>query len=75
MTVRFRQLQAPGRSSIIDSYRNGVLESRSTVITIPTDLAGGLPEAMADRVELHQVLPNLMLNGIEATQDASGELA
>ena len=75
MTVRFRQLQVPGRSSIVDSYRNGVLESRSSVITIHTDLAGGLPEAMADRVQLHQVLLNLMLSGIEATQDASGELS
>ena len=30
---------------------------------------------MADRVQLHRVLMNLMLNCIEATQDASGELS
>lgn len=31
MTVRFRQLQAPGRYSIVDSYPNDGLESPSTV--------------------------------------------
>jgi signal transduction histidine kinase len=30
---------------------------------------------MADRVQLQQVLMNLMLNGIEAMRDASGELS
>lgn len=29
---------------------------------------------MADRVQLQQVLMNLMLNGIEAMQDSGGEL-
>ena len=43
-------------------------------VTIHTDLAGGLPPAMADRVQLQQVLMNLMLNGIEAT-DAIGQLS
>jgi PAS domain S-box-containing protein len=44
-------------------------------VTIHTDLAGGLPQAMADRLQLQQVLMNLMLNGIEAMRDASGELS
>ena len=39
-----------------------------------TDLAEGLPAVMADRVQLQQVLMNLMLNGIEAMQDTGGEL-
>jgi signal transduction histidine kinase len=43
-------------------------------VTIHTHLADGLPKVMADRVQLQQVLMNLMLNGIEAMQDASGEL-
>lgn len=35
-------------------------------ISIHRDLVGDLPEMMADRVQLQQVLLNLMLNGIEA---------
>jgi signal transduction histidine kinase len=50
-------------------------EANRHSVTIHTDLAGGLPHAMADRVQLQQVLMNLMLNGIEAMQDASGELS
>jgi signal transduction histidine kinase len=38
------------------------------------DLAEGLPTVMADRVKLQQALMNLMLNGIEAMNDTSGEL-
>jgi len=43
-------------------------------VRISTDLAGELPKVMADRVQLQQVLMNLMLNGIEAMLDTSGEL-
>ena len=43
-------------------------------ITIHTDLDLGLPATTADRVQLQQVLMNLMLNGIEAMQDVGGEL-
>jgi PAS domain S-box-containing protein len=49
-------------------------EANRHSVMIHTDLAGGLPQAMADRVQLQQVLMNLMLNGIEAMRDASGEL-
>jgi PAS domain S-box-containing protein len=42
--------------------------------TIRTDLAEALPKVMADRVQLQQVLMNIMLNGIEAMRDTSGEL-
>jgi signal transduction histidine kinase len=38
-------------------------------ISIRTELAEGLPKVMADRVQLQQVLMNLMLNGIEAMVD------
>ena len=46
-------------------------------ISIRTYLAGDLPQVMADRVQLQQVLMNLMLNGIEAIRDLGpgGELA
>jgi PAS domain S-box-containing protein len=43
-------------------------------ISIRTDLDPQLPTTTADRVQLQQVLMNLMLNGIEAMQDAGGEL-
>jgi signal transduction histidine kinase/FixJ family two-component response regulator len=43
-------------------------------ISIRTELAPGLPRTAADRVQLQQVLMNLMLNGIEAMQDMGGEL-
>jgi signal transduction histidine kinase/CheY-like chemotaxis protein len=47
--------------------------SRSGV-SIRTDLDPALPASTADRVQLQQVLMNLMLNGVEAMQDRGGEL-
>jgi len=41
-------------------------------ILIGSDLAADLPQVMADRVQLQQVLMNLMINGIEAMKDADG---
>jgi PAS domain S-box-containing protein len=38
-------------------------------VSIRTDLATDLPELMADRVQLQQVLMNLMLNGIDAMKE------
>jgi signal transduction histidine kinase len=43
-------------------------------VSIRTDLDPDLPTTTADRVQVQQVLMNLMLNGIEAMQDKSGEL-
>jgi len=43
-------------------------------ISIRTELDAGLPATAADRIQLQQVLMNLMLNGIEAMKDAGGEL-
>jgi PAS domain S-box-containing protein len=43
-------------------------------ISIRTELDSGLPLVTADRVQLQQVLMNLILNGIEAMNDARGEL-
>jgi PAS domain S-box-containing protein len=40
-------------------------------ISIHSDLAGDLPQVMADRIQLQQVFMNLMLNGIDAMKDAS----
>jgi len=41
-------------------------------ILVATDLTPDLPHVMADRVQLQQVLMNLMINGIEAMKDADG---
>src|SRR5260221_9422241 len=42
--------------------------------SIRTELVGRIPDVMADRVQLQQVLMNLMLNAIEAMKDTRGEL-
>ena len=38
-------------------------------VLVGTDLAADLPQIMADRVQLQQVLMNLVINGIEAMKD------
>jgi PAS domain S-box-containing protein len=43
-------------------------------ISMRADLDESLPTITADRVQMQQVLMNLMLNGIEAMKDTSGEL-
>jgi PAS domain S-box-containing protein len=50
-------------------------EANRHSVTVRADLGEGLPVVMADRVQLQQVLLNLMLNGIEAIRDTSGELS
>ena len=43
-------------------------------VSIRTDLASDLPKITADRVQLQQVLMNLMINGIEAMKEMGGVL-
>jgi PAS domain S-box-containing protein len=43
-------------------------------VAIRAELDGALPRTIADPVQIQQVLMNLMLNGIEAMKDTSGEL-
>jgi signal transduction histidine kinase len=43
-------------------------------ISIRTENDAGLATTLADRVQLQQVLMNLMLNGIEAMKETGGEL-
>ena len=43
-------------------------------VSIRTDLAADLPKITADRVQLQQVLMNLMLNAIEAMKETGGVL-
>ncbi len=49
-------------------------KANRTSISIRTELDAGLPLITADRVQLQQVLMNLILNGIEAMKDGKGEL-
>lgn len=55
----------------------GVLQNEASrhSIAIHTDLAAGLTPLMGDRVQLQQVLMNLMLNGMEAIREANGSLS
>ena len=46
-------------------------EAAQCSISIRGDLATGLPQVMADRIQLQQVLMNLMLNGIDAMKDTA----
>jgi C4-dicarboxylate-specific signal transduction histidine kinase len=41
-------------------------------VTVQTDLASDLPATLGDRVQLQQVIVNLIQNGIEAMNDVSG---
>jgi PAS domain S-box-containing protein len=49
-------------------------EANEHAVSIRTDLATDLPKVTADRVQLQQVLMNLMLNGIEAMKETGGVL-
>jgi PAS domain S-box-containing protein len=49
-------------------------EADSHGLVMRTELAESLPMLSADRVQLQQVLMNLMLNGMEATSEPGGEL-
>jgi len=49
-------------------------EATRQSISLRTELAQQLPRITADRVQLQQVLMNLMLNGIEAMTDGAGTL-
>jgi PAS domain S-box-containing protein len=47
-------------------------ESTRYFISVRTELAADLPQVMGDRVQLQQVLMNLMINGIDAMKDMDG---
>lgn len=47
-------------------------EAMQNAILVRTDLEADIPGVMADRVQLQQVLMNLILNGIDAMKDADG---
>jgi PAS domain S-box-containing protein len=47
-------------------------ETMRNSVSVRTELAPDLPQVMGDRVQLQQVLMNLMINGIEAMKDVDG---
>jgi PAS domain S-box-containing protein len=49
-------------------------EANGCAVSIRTDLAADLPNITANRVQLQQILMNLMLNGIEAMKETGGVL-
>jgi len=54
---------------MIDLLRS---EATQYSISVRTELSADLPRVMGDRVQLQQVLMNLILNGIEAMKDVVG---
>ncbi|MGA2287901.1 ATP-binding protein [Bradyrhizobium sp.] len=51
-----------------------VEKAKRNAVSIGADLDPELPATTADRVQLQQVLMNLMLNGVEAMQETGGRL-
>ncbi len=73
--------KSPPQRELVDV--NGLIQEMLTLlkgeadrysIAMRTDLAAELPKIMADRVQVQQVLMNLMLNGIEAMKEMGGVL-
>jgi PAS domain S-box-containing protein len=81
ITSRVRQLFRKGTSQrdlvdVNEIIREMIVLLRGETtrynIFVGTDLAADLPQVLADRVQLQQVLMNLVINGIEAMKDADG---
>jgi signal transduction histidine kinase len=79
--IRSFYRKSPPHRELVDV--NGIIQEILTLlhgeatrssVAVRTELAGDLPEIMADRVQLQQVFMNLMLNAIEAMKDSGGEL-
>lgn len=76
----YRKDISPNRESVSVNYIVDEMvkllrsESDRHSVVMRTELAADLPPVNADRVQLQQVLMNLMLNGIEAMRERGGEL-
>ena len=77
----FYKTGTPGERQLVD-VRGTIEEMRVLLqteaarysVTIRTELKSDSPDILADRVQLQQVLMNLMLNAIEAMKDCGGAL-
>jgi PAS domain S-box-containing protein len=79
--IRSFYKKSPPQRELVDV--NGIIQEMLTLlkgeatrysIEMRTELAAGLPKIMADRVQLQQVLMNLMMNGIEAIKNTGGKV-
>jgi PAS domain S-box-containing protein len=79
--IRSFYTKSPPQRELVDV--NGIIEEILTLLKCEADrysvamraeLAAEQPKIMADRVQLQQVLMNLMLNAIEAMRDEGGEI-
>src|SRR5713226_2279129 len=80
VVARIRALikKAPARQDAVE-INNAILEviavthteAANNGVTVRTQLAEGLPRVQGDRVQLQQVLLNLVINAIEAMRDIS----
>jgi PAS domain S-box-containing protein len=69
------QREAVDLNNIIRQITGLLLDkAKRNSVSIRANLSEDLPTITADRVQLQQVLMNLMLNAIEAMQDMGGEL-
>jgi PAS domain S-box-containing protein len=79
--IRSYYRKSPSRRELVNV--NGIVlemltllqgEANRYSVAMRTELASELPKIMVDRVQLQQVLMNLMLNAIEAMMNSGGEL-
>jgi signal transduction histidine kinase len=77
----FYRTGTPGERQMVDV--KGTIEEMRVLlqteaarysVTIHTELESDIPNVLADRVQLQQILMNLMLNGIEAMKGCGGAL-
>jgi len=77
----FYRTGTPGERQLVD-VKGAIEEMRVLLqteaarhsVTIHCELESDIPSMLADRVQLQQILMNLMLNGIEAMKDCGGAL-
>ena len=77
----FYKTGTPGERQMVD-VKDTIEEMRVLLqtdaaryaVTIQTELESDIPNILADRVQLQQILMNLMLNAIEAMKDGGGNI-
>ncbi len=59
-------------AAVLDALRLVAGDARRRRVHVRTELGQGLPPVLADRTQLRQVLINLLVNGLDATDSTSG---